>query len=203
MAGFRSLAAQVRDPAEVIERRRTALRKCLEKFAPYGHRATWHHLCLRAGFGSQDRSPDPARLVAALEELEEARAVWLAYERQFAERRRQEKYAGIRRPTTLDDWHRMTWGGFGVAWCEEPTVHPSDPLATVLRRLIAALGAPPRDSCPVCSDDRLLWRGGMAHYPSAGPVCLGCGIVVPEPVLTRDAVREAKRWRHSHLAAAG
>lgn len=68
--------------------------------------------------------PDPARLVAALEELEEARAVWLAYEVEFAERRRKEKHDGLRRPGSVDDWHRLTWGGFGVAWCDDPRVHP-------------------------------------------------------------------------------
>ena len=203
MAGFRSLAEQVRDPAGATERRRTALRKCLEKFAPYGHRATWHHLCHRAGFGTQERRPDPTRLVTALEELEEGRAVWLDYEREFAERRRQEKHEGIRRPTSLDDWHRQTWGGFGVAWCDDPALHPSASLATVLNRLIDALGTAPRESCPVCSDDRLLWRGGLAHCPSAGPVCLSCGIVVPEPVLTRETLAESKRWRRTLLASAG
>ncbi|EPJ37645.1 hypothetical protein STAFG_5290 [Streptomyces afghaniensis 772] len=37
------------------------------------------------------------RLVAALDELEEARAVWLAYEVEFAERRKKEKHDGLRR----------------------------------------------------------------------------------------------------------
>ncbi|MEX3107062.1 hypothetical protein A7X96_041245, partial [Streptomyces sp. ST1020] len=92
MAGFRSLARQARDPRSDLALRRYSLRKCLERFAPYGHRATWDHLSSRAGFGPEDRSPDPARLVAALEELEEARTVWLAYEAGFAERRRKEKH---------------------------------------------------------------------------------------------------------------
>ena len=120
MAGFRSLARQVRDPRCDLALRRYSLRKCLERFAPYGHRATWDHLCSRAGFGPEDRSPDPARLVAALEELEEARSVWLAYEVEFAERRKKEKHDGLRRPGSVDDWHRLTWGGFGVAWCDDP-----------------------------------------------------------------------------------
>ncbi|MGW3983253.1 hypothetical protein ACWEMN_43330, partial [Streptomyces mirabilis] len=118
MAGFRSLARQVRDPRNDLALRRYSLRKCLERFAPYGHRATWDHLCSRAGFGPEDRSPDPARLVAALDELEEARSVWLAYEVEFAERRKKEKHDGLRRPGSVDDWHRLTWGGFGVAWCD-------------------------------------------------------------------------------------
>lgn len=96
MAGFRSLARQVRDPRSDLALRRYSLRKCLERFAPYGHRATWDHLCSRAGFGPEDRSPDSARLVAALDELEEARSVWLAYEVEFAERRKKEKHDGLR-----------------------------------------------------------------------------------------------------------
>ncbi|OAH15716.1 hypothetical protein [Streptomyces jeddahensis] len=195
MAGFRSLARQVRDPRNDLALRRYSLRKCLERFAPYGHRATWDHLCSRAGFGQEDRSPDPARLVAALDELEEARAVWLAYEAQFAERRRREKHDGLRRPGSVDDWHRLTWGGFGVAWCDDPRVHPAGPLAETLRRLIAALEREPGDACPVCSGSRLVWKNDLAHEPSSGPVCTGCGIVVPRPVLTSAALAEARRAR--------
>ncbi|MGV9570027.1 hypothetical protein ACWDRX_10670, partial [Streptomyces nigra] len=127
MAGFRSLARQVRDPRCDLALRRYSLRKCLERFAPYGHRATWDHLCSRAGFGPEDRSPEPARLVAALEELEEARSVWLAYEVAFAERRKKEKHDGLRRPGSVDDWHRLTWGGFGVAYPRGWATPPGNP----------------------------------------------------------------------------
>ncbi|MGX2998103.1 hypothetical protein JNUCC64_28210 [Streptomyces sp. JNUCC 64] len=195
MAGFRSLARQVRDPRNDLALRRYSLRKCLERFAPYGHRATWDHLCARAGFGPEDRSPDPARLVAALDELEDARAVWLAYETAFAQRRRREKQDGLRRPGSADDWHRLTWGGFGVAWCEDPRVHPGAALGDVLRRLIAALEREAGDECPVCGDERLLWRHDLTHEPSSGAVCRTCGIVVPRPVLTTGAVARAQRAR--------
>ncbi|GHF80397.1 hypothetical protein [Streptomyces thermodiastaticus] len=193
MAGFRSLARQVRDPRCDLALRRYSLRKCLERFAPYGHRATWDHLCTHWGFGPEDRSADPARLVAALEELEEARAVWLDYEQQFARRRRQEKHDGLRRPGSRDDWHRMTWGGFGVLWCDDPRVHPSGPLAEVLRRLIAALERPPGATCPVCGCERLEWRHGLQHEPSFGPVCAHCGILVPRHILTPQALAESQR----------
>src|SRR3954447_7815575 len=98
MAGFRSLARQVRDPRCDLALRRYSLRKCLERFAPYGHRATWDHLCSRAGCGPEDSSPDPARLRGGLGELEEARSVWLGYELEFAKRRKKEKFDGLRRP---------------------------------------------------------------------------------------------------------
>ncbi|KUF13514.1 MULTISPECIES: hypothetical protein [Streptomyces] len=202
MAGFRSLARQVRDPYSDLALRRYSLRKCLERFAPYGHRATWDHLCARAGFGPEDRSPEPARLVAALDELEAARAVWLTYEEGFARRRRKEKHDGLRRPGSVDDWHRCTWGGHGVAWCDDPGVHPSAPLADVLRKLITALERDPGGACPVCAEPDLEWRYGLAHEPSSGPVCTNCGIVVPAPVLTPEAVRQSRRRRSRTLVSA-
>lgn len=138
MAGFRALAAQVRDTDREVSQRRRALRKCLERFAPYGHQATWHHLCERAGFDPRDRAPDPALLVTALEELEEARAVWLSHEREFARRRKLQKYDGIRQPTAPDDWHTHTWGGRALLRLD-PSRVPRVRLAVALRRLIATM----------------------------------------------------------------
>ncbi|MFH8839812.1 hypothetical protein [Streptomyces sp. NPDC017868] len=196
MAGFRSLARQVRDPGCDTALRRYSLRKCLERFAPYGHRATWDHLCRRHGFGPEDRELDPGRLVAALDELEEARAVWLAYEERFAARRRREKHEGLRGLGALDDWHRRVWGGNGVLRCDDPSLHPSDPLPEVLRRLIAALERGPGDSCPVCSGPRIEWG------PSLGPVCGDCGVGVPRAVLTAAALPRPHATRHRPLAPA-
>lgn len=193
MAKFRSLARQVRDPRCDLALRRYSLRKCLERFAPYGHRATWDHLCARHGIEPEDRAPDPARLVAALDELEEARAVWLAYEVDFAERRKREKHDGLRRPGSFDDWHRLTWGGNGVARCDNPAVHPAESLAEVLRRLIAGLESGPGTVCPVCAQRGIAWAPNLSHEPWSGPVCTSCGIVVPEPVLTTEALDRAKR----------
>ncbi|MGW2259525.1 hypothetical protein ACWCXE_17085 [Streptomyces sp. NPDC001780] len=201
MAGFRSLARQVRDPRCDLALRRYSLRKCLERFAPYGHRATWDHLCARHGIEPEDRAPEPARLVAALEELEEARAVWLAYEGEFAERRRREKHDGLRRPGSFDDWHRRTWGGNGVARCADPAVHPTASLAVVLRRLIAGLEKGPGATCPVCAAPGIVWRPDLSCEPWSGPVCTGCGIVVPQPILTSEALNRAKRVRSRELAS--
>lgn len=207
MAGFQSLAHQVRDARNDRALRRHSLRRCLERFAPYGHRATWWHLCDRHGIAPEDRGADPLRLVAALEELEEARAVWLEYERHFAERRRREKHHGLRRP----EW---AWGGSGdaVVRCADPGVRPEGALGEVLRRLVRALETEPGTGCPVCGDEELRWPGagatrpgspgvrgprsgpgagsghGPGHWEGAwawdgGPVCAGCGIVVPRPAL--------------------
>ncbi|MFH8749839.1 hypothetical protein ACH4GK_06095 [Streptomyces rimosus] len=205
MAGFRALAEQVRNPRLVATQRRTALRKCLERFAPYGHRATWHHLCTRAGIAPEDREPDPARLVSALEELEEARAVWLGYEQEFAARRRREKHDGIRQPSALDDWHRRTWGGCDIVPCEAPHRHPAAPLPAVLRSMIRAMEAgTPRADCPVCDTRRFVWRTDLERFPMAGPVCQECGIVAPLSVLTRETLaqaRQSSRERRLSVAA--
>ncbi|WNI25642.1 hypothetical protein [Streptomyces sp. ITFR-16] len=201
MAGFRSLARQVRDPRSDLALRRYSLRKCLERFAPYGHRATWDHLCVRHGIGPEDRAPDPARLMRALEELETARAVWLRYEAGFAERRRREKHEGLRRPGAFDDWHRRTWGGNGVARCDDPAVHPAAPLAEVLARLIAALESEPGTRCPVCTGTRIVWRQDLDSEPWSGPVCTGCGIVVPQPVLTPATLARSRLPRAGALVS--
>ncbi|UNO42936.1 hypothetical protein [Streptomyces sp. MST-110588] len=203
MAGFRALAGQVRNPRLVAAQRRTALRKCLERFAPYGHRATWHHLCTRAGIATQDRDPDPERLMAAIDELEEARVLWLAYEEEFAARRRREKHEGIRQPSAIDDWHRRTWGGCDIVPCEAPHRHPAAPLAVVLRSVIEAMeSGEPRADCPVCGDTHFVWREDLERYPVSGPVCRDCGIVAPVSVLTPEALRAARRARTARVYAA-
>ncbi|MFC0601625.1 hypothetical protein [Streptomyces palmae] len=195
MAGFRALAREVRDPHRHIAQRRSALRKCLEKFAPYGHRATWRHLCARAGFAPEDRAPDPARLVLALEELEEARDLWLTYEAEFAERRRQEKQLGVRQPNAMDDWHLRTWGGCDIVPCESPALHPRGRLAAVLRRMVQAMESGPGTECPICAEEHLVWHDGLDRIPPAGPVCTGCGIVVPVALLTPAALTAARQPR--------
>ncbi|MEV6160978.1 hypothetical protein AB0L71_03455 [Streptomyces sp. NPDC052052] len=202
MAGFRSLARQVRDPRNDLALRRYSLRKCLERFAPYGHRATWDHLCARHGIEPEDRSPDPVRLLRVLDELEAARAVWLGHEAEFAERRRREKREGLRSPGTCDDWHRSVRGGCGVARCADPAVHPAAPLADVLGRLVAALESPPGTACPVCEGAGIVWRHDLTCEPWSGPVCTECGIMVPRAVLTPGTLAQARSGDHGLAPAA-
>lgn len=168
MAGFRALAQQVRDPERAPSQRRQALRKCLERFAPYGHRATWQHLCARAGFHPDDREPDPRLLIAALEELEEARALWLEYESQVAQRRRAEKRLGIRQPAPHDEWHRLTWGGRSLLPCD-PSTPPTPRLADVLRRMITAMDK------DVGKDVLRLAGGGRGLRPQVGSMATSQG----------------------------
>ena len=139
------------------------------------------------GFGPEDRDPDPARLVAALEELEEARSVWLDYEVQFAQRRKKEKHDGLRRPGTCRRLAPADLGRVRSRLVRQTRGPSPEPLAEVLRRLIAALEREPGAACPVCGGDppRLAVRPGPRTV--VGPVCTDCGIVVPRPVLTPEA----------------
>lgn len=109
--------------------------------------------------------------------------MWLAYEAEFAARRRREKHDGVRQPGAVDDWHRLTWGGCEVVRCADPETHPHAPLPQVLRQVIAAMEAEdgPRAGCPICGKERMIRHrlAGRAWEP--GPVCAGCGIVVPRP----------------------
>lgn len=66
--------------------RLAALRTCLVSFAPYGFRATYHHLCRSARIPA-DLESDPASLVRAVEELHAARRLWSADETAFAKGR--------------------------------------------------------------------------------------------------------------------
>ncbi|WP_424214541.1 hypothetical protein ACN20G_22095 [Streptomyces sp. BI20] len=185
MAGFRSLAGQVRDAGNDMALRRHSLRRCLERFAPYGHRATWWHLCARHGIAPEDRAADPNRLVAALEELEAARDVWLEFERGFADRRRREKHHGVRRPG-VPAWSEGSgaWERASVVRCADPGVRPDGDLAEVMRRLVRALETgSPEAACPVCGARELDRRSAGSERPGwGGPVCSGCGIVVPRAV---------------------
>lgn len=71
----------------------------------------------------------------------------------------------------------------------------------MLRRLISALEDGPRAACPVCEETHIVWRQDLANEPWFGPVCAGCGIVVPQPVLTSEAVAAAKRAGRQDLAS--
>lgn len=77
-------------------------------------------------------------------------------------------------------------------------MHPSRPLAEVLRRLIAALESAPGTACPVCAGTDLRWL----HEPWSGPVCTDCGIEVPQPVLTPAALAKARNAGRRDLASA-
>ncbi|MFE9747116.1 hypothetical protein ACFYOT_19620 [Saccharothrix saharensis] len=188
MTSFPAAARRVRNDALTPRDRLLALRECTLNFAPYGFRATWHHLVVNARI-PQQLEDDLDSLHRAVEELEEARAVWRGRTADFAERRRREKAAGRRVPSRADRW----LGGGVHLRCPDFERHPGDRLSTVVRRVIAAreAGVDPTTTCLAC---------GRA-VKSANKRCPDCG-VLPEDAAPRlparwAAVEAAERWNRT------
>lgn len=155
VTSFPAVARRVRDPALPLPHRLWALRECTLRFAPFGFRATWHHLLVTARI-PQDLAQDPGSLVRALDDLESARAVVLPALHGYAQRRRQEKATGRRSAPPAPRWTQL-------AYCPDPSKHPSGPLVQVVRTMLAA--DPTADRCPICATAR------PAHK-----VCPECGV---------------------------
>ncbi|MGA6172913.1 hypothetical protein ACPEIF_22030 [Streptomyces sp. NPDC012600] len=95
MPSFATHRQRVHDTVRSPRARHAALRTCVVGFAVYGFRATYHHLCRSARIPALLES-DPEALVRAVEELHEARALWLEHESAYVARRRGEKALGGR-----------------------------------------------------------------------------------------------------------
>jgi hypothetical protein len=202
MSSFTTHRRRVLDESLPPRARHANLRSCLVAFAPYGFRATYHHLCMSARI---PRAPerDPGALVRAVEELHEARQLWLADERAYARRRREEKASGRRHVPRDDTWRRRQrqWGN--IAYCPDPVFHPTEPLAVVVGRVLRSSaprgGAEEPPECWACGD-----RGGPTVVRSDGytwdyVLCARCGVSLArrkaaahDPCL---AVDRAEQWR--------
>ncbi|GLY76797.1 hypothetical protein Airi01_050640 [Actinoallomurus iriomotensis] len=169
MTSFPAAARRVRDEQEPLRRRLWALRECALRFGPYGFRATWHHLIVRNGI-PEHLGADPHSLVRAVDELGEARDLWLPQLIVYERRRRVEK--AMRRVPDPADLPRL-----GL-YCPDPEVHPGERLSVVIGRVIerwrtgaefcAGCAGPhvPVGICPtcgVCEDPRRLKR---AYLPA-------------------------------------
>lgn len=115
MTSFATHRLRVHDAALPAHRRMSALRTCLTEFAPYGFRATFHHLRGSAGI-PRDPARDPDALVRAVEELRGARELWLAALRPWQEARRFQKRAGIRVPDPAEPPGRVSGRPTIPAW---------------------------------------------------------------------------------------
>lgn len=181
MSSFGTHRARVHDAARPPRWRLSDLRSCLVHFAPYGFGATFHHLRGSAGI-PQRPEDDPDALVRAVEELHEARLVWLAAESAYARRRTREKRSGRRQPAPADAWRARWRGCNGIAYCPDPRRHPTDPLPVVVRRLLHAPpvrgprehGADGRAVCWVCAGPTTtrLWHNGYWTHT----LCTACGV---------------------------
>jgi hypothetical protein len=115
MTSFPAAARRVRSDDVSTRKRLLALRECVLRFAPYGFRATWHHVAT-VGRLAQPLELDPESLDHALAELEPARTLWLSHCAAYAARRRDDKARGGRMP-----WRNLrmySWVGW-LAYCPD------------------------------------------------------------------------------------
>ncbi|MBD0742720.1 hypothetical protein [Streptomyces sp. CBMA152] len=188
------------------------LRSCLVHFAPYGFRATYHHLCVSAGI-PRNLEKDPNSVVRAVEELHEARQLWLADERVYAARRRADKARGFRQVRLDESWRGWQRGWGNIAYCPDPTNHPDEPLPVVVERVLRSsvpLDDAPALMCRVCGsrDNTSDWDDGL-H--SVHQLCGGCGVSLAErraderdPLLVAHNERQWKEiWRLRNDAPRG
>ncbi|MEU9037445.1 hypothetical protein AB0D45_21450 [Streptomyces sp. NPDC048352] len=187
-------------------RRHSALRICITHFAPYGFRATYHHLTLSAAIPRRLEA-DPDALVRAVEELHEARVLWLARAEEYTAQRRAEKRAGRRAaPDPRPWWVWRGWDGQDPDrfWYYDPFRHPSLRLSEYVRRQNALLDGVELPGCPACGD------GGPRVLSSTGhgwiELCGGCAwVLAPCPCGRRHRVVPQipfswnEIWQRAHM----
>ncbi|MFJ9855087.1 hypothetical protein [Streptomyces sp. NPDC101150] len=200
MSSFNTHRRRVFDESLPARIRHTNLRSCLVHFAPYGFRATYHHLCLSARIPKYPER-DPSSLLRAAEELQHARQLWLADERAYADRRRADKARGCRQAQPDDSWRGRQRGWGNIAYCPEPTIHPTEPLPVVVERVLRS-SVPPDEAlaltCRVCGNrgDTIAWHDGAYRIHQ---LCRGCGVsLAVQRADTRDPLLAAahdRQWR--------
>ncbi|MET9880625.1 hypothetical protein ABZZ36_39375 [Actinacidiphila glaucinigra] len=200
MSSFNTHQRRVYDEGLPPRARHTNLRSCLVHFAPYGFRATYHHLCLSAGI-PKDLKKDPGSLIRAVEELHQARQLWLADERAFASSRRADKARGFRQVNRGESWRGWQRGWGNIAHCPDPTLHPDEPLPVVVERVLRSsvpTGGAPALTCRVCGkrDNTSVWYDGGYWIHQ---LCTECGVSLAvqraDSPDSRLAADHARRWK--------
>lgn len=198
MASFETHRRRVHDAGLSVRARHAAFRTCVVAFAPYGFRATYHHLCHSARIPA-DLGQDPASLVRAVEELHAARRQWLAGEAAFVARRRQEKALGLRHPRPDGSWWDQGRGAQGsLAYCPDPEFHPAGPLPEVVGRVLRSVVPPGSESpsCRACDGSGGAVRWGSGHFLYR--LCARCGVSLgADETATERSVLLAReeRWK--------
>lgn len=198
MTSFETHRRRVHDTSLSVRARHAAFRTCVVSFSPYGFRATYHHLCRSARI-PVDLGTDPASLVRAVEELHAARRLWLADEAAFMARRRREKAEGHRHPKADGSWRDRGRGSEGsLAYCPNPEHHPTEPLRTVVERIVRSMvpTVAASSTCRACGSDAgtTRWRSGYHLYQ----LCARCGVSTgSQPTETDRTVlaARAERWK--------
>ncbi|MEU8923944.1 hypothetical protein AB0D10_23860 [Kitasatospora sp. NPDC048545] len=209
MTSFHTHRARVHDTSLPPYRRHSALRTCLTCFAPYGLRATYHHLTVSARM-PRHLETDPDALVRAVEELHEARELWRARAEEYVRQRRAQKRAG-RRETSVAPWwdqYRYRWDSPDSAWLHDPFLHPPLTLPAYVRRQNALLDGAELPGCPACGEEgpALPVPTGHGH---AG-LCRSCArVLTPCPCGRRHSfeptirVGWSRTWRREHMSGTG
>ncbi|MEU9047203.1 MULTISPECIES: hypothetical protein [unclassified Kitasatospora] len=209
MTSFHTHRARVHDTSLPLYRRHSALRTCLTCFAPYGLRATYHHLTVSARM-PRYLETDPDSLLRAVEELHEARELWRARAEEYRAQRRAQKRAGLREPPVTPWWdrYRYRWGSPDTAWHHDPFLHPPLSLPDYVRRQNALLDGAELPGCPACGEE-----GPPVSLPSCdghAELCRSCARVLTpcpcgrwhsfEPTLR---VGWSRTWRREHMSGTG
>lgn len=184
VTSFPAQANRVRDSTLPPQRRLYALRECTLHCAPYGFRATWHHLVVSARIPRR-LADDPDALVRAADELQRARDVVMPQVQEYAERRRREKAVGMRAPQAPPPWN--SWGWCGIAYCPDPEHHPAGPLATVVQGVLN------RYTAGITVDTHCLACGIERRRP--GRACPTCGVHPDGPAARWRVPSTEERWR--------
>lgn len=209
MTSFHTHRALVHDASLPPHRRHAALRTCLTRFAPYGLRATYHHLTVSARM-PRLLEADPEALVRAVDELHEARELWRARAEEYAARRRAQKRAGRRLPPETAWWNRLWWGSPNAAWEHDPFLHPPLRLPDYVRRQNALLDGVELPGCPACGEQGPPVPLPTGHGDGRAELCRTCARVLTpcgcgqwhrfEPVLR---IGWSRTWRREHMTGTG
>ncbi|MEH0575508.1 hypothetical protein QBA54_13650 [Streptomyces sp. B21-108] len=144
-----------------------------------------------------------------MEELYEARVLWLARAEEYVAQRRAEKWAGRRAVANPRPWWlRIRWEGTDRAWYEDPFRHPSLRLSEYVRRQNAILDGADPPGCPACGDEGPLephstghaWVE-LCHGCAWAPVTCPCGQrhrIVPEIPYGWNEI-----WQRAHMSDDG
>ncbi|WP_329448215.1 hypothetical protein OG906_01010 [Streptomyces sp. NBC_01426] len=112
-----------------------------------------------------------------MEELYEARVLWLARAEEYAAHHRAEKRAGRRTVVNPRPWWlRSWWEGPNRACYEDLVRHPSLRLPECVRRQNAILDGADLPGCPACADERPLVSNSSGH--GRVELCRGCAWVL-------------------------
>ncbi|MFB7241014.1 hypothetical protein ACFCYX_00920 [Streptomyces populi] len=205
MASFLTHHHIVLDSTLPVRRRHAALRTCLTLYAPYGFRATYHHLTVSARI-PRDLSADPESLTRAATELHEARLLRLAEDARYTERRRREKQAGRRVPRRPGTWWHLH--GRHTCFQTDPLCHPALPLPAFVRRQILLAHSEPVPGCAHCGNEQPPVSRSTGH--GFIDLCRGCGAVRRSCACGRSHCLRPREntlwprlWRREHMTHDG